>query len=193
MRALIIRSALPAHLETRKVLNKLAKLGAQLHCVPDLAIQNYNSAMAAAEYVAALAGTVTHKANHHVVEVIRSNGTTAQTVVRESLPGVRPHTCTKREVILEAATEPPSHVPASHVTVSHFISPVHMIEPRIRSVRVSQATKHKRARLHAELCEEQRFEASWREHRDKRPKPAPPPMTAADRMEALRRRALSTL
>jgi hypothetical protein len=176
-----------------RLVDKLAKLGAQQHCVPDLAIDTFNAASAAAEYCAALVGTVTFKANHHSIEVTRKNGSQGMSIVRDSLPGKRPPKPQKRKEVPEAdSNAQPMHATTSVSASVHQSRPMHSEEPRVRSVQALQAAQFKKARLQAEAIQEQSFQAARRESRDKRPPPAPPLMTAKDRMEALRRRVFKS-
>jgi len=178
---------------SNRLVDELAKLGAQQHCVPDLAIQKFNAASAAAEYFAALVGTVTYRSNHHSIEVTRKNGSQGTSIVRDSLPGKRPPKPQKRKEAPDAdSNTQPTHALNSASASVHQPQSMHSSEPRVRSVQALQAAKFKKARLQAEATQEQSLQAAWRENRDKRPPPAPPLMTAKDRIEALRRRVLES-
>ena len=170
-----------------RLVDVLARLGAQQHCAPDLAISTFNRALAAAEFLAALAGTVTHRANHHVIDVLHKSGEQGHSVVRDSCPGVRPFKNVKRMRAVEGNDKP--------CTATCQVSEVHpgtcsSLVPRMRSVQALRAAKDKKARKEAEFRNEDLFQASWRENRAKRPAPIPPPMTAKERIEVLRRRIL---
>jgi hypothetical protein len=53
-----------------RLVDRLAKLAAAQHGVPDIAMRIFGQAHKAAEYCAAFLGTVTHRANHHSIEVV---------------------------------------------------------------------------------------------------------------------------
>ena len=58
-----------------RLVDALAKLGAQLHRLPARLVQDVNSALAALEHAAALLGVVTRASNVHTVSVTRPGGT----------------------------------------------------------------------------------------------------------------------
>jgi hypothetical protein len=174
-----------------RLVDKLAKLGAQQHCVPDLAVDKYNAAMAAAEYFAALVGTVTFKANHHLVQVTRRSGSQGFSTVRDSLPGPRPHRPYKRKAESEAVGSPLPPPPVS-TTGCHQPGLSSSDVPKVATAQALYAARVKKARLQTELSAEQRFQSAWRENRDKRSASAPSRTTAKDRIDALRRRILGS-
>jgi hypothetical protein len=163
-----------------RLVDKLAKLAAQLFCVPDLAVSIYNDAMEAAEYAAALVGTVTHAANHHSVEITMRNGKQGKTTLRDSCPGTRPFKPV-RPGDMHIATPPP---PALSVASSSGTR-VSYDRPAPKAL---QAAKHKRARTELEQRNEAMCMANWRDNGDSQPAPFPPPTNASDRILALRRR-----
>ena len=69
-----------------RLVDRLAKLGAQGQCVPDAAVKLVLSAACAAEYYAATVGTVNYCANNHIVSEAREGGSLRQITLRDSLP-----------------------------------------------------------------------------------------------------------
>jgi hypothetical protein len=173
-----------------RLVDKLAKNAARAHCVPDLAVNTFEQALCAAEYYAALAGTVTYAGNHFAVDVVRRNGTIGRSIVRDSCPGVRP----KRDFkTLVKDDPPPCAAPLKRCrTGCHQPGLSSSDVPKVATAQALHAARGKKARLQTERSAEQRFQSAWRENRDKRSASAPPRMTAKDRVDALRRRILGS-
>ena len=159
--------------------------------------------MHAAAYCAAFLGTVTHKANHHKVLLTKPNGFQGYTYCRDSAPGKRPSKASvaadQQTRMTEALLSAEEFVKGTKRGNGEVISPnasvvshpplEYVHEPCAKSFQSLQEARRKIARVNAELCEEQRFQASWRERRDKRPALAPSSGSAAkDRTEDLRQR-----
>ena len=73
-----------------RLADSLARLAASRYGVPDLAYDLFRGAQQAAEYCAALLGTVTFAANNHRVEVIKPSGDLGFATRRDSAAGKRP-------------------------------------------------------------------------------------------------------
>jgi hypothetical protein len=172
-----------------RLVDCLAKMAAMSIAVPDLALSTLHKASKVAEYFAAQLGAITHCANHYPIDVVRKDGTLGKSFIRESNPGKRP----KRTFKGPAVTAEPPMEPTPLVD-----------EPRAEARRITQAEprlihSHSQAaaRAHAQHRDivrkgDQRGLDYWRENCDKRKAPAPPPISAADRLSALRSRVLGT-
>ena len=109
------------------------------------------------------------------------------TTVRDSDPGKRPPKPLKRKDNPLPASSSTASTDAGTVAASVILPSL----SRVVSAQAMHAGKLNRARHNVEARQEQDFQAAWRENRDKRPL-APPPVSAKDRIDALRRRVLES-
>jgi hypothetical protein len=152
----------------------------------------FGQAHKAAEYCAAFLGTVTHRANHHSIEVVRSDGTIGHKIARDSAPGDRPGRGVKRSANVAGLSKTlptPPHAPDPPQVSAESVG---LWGPRVKSTFACAAAKSRAAHKAAVRSEAQRGMDYWRENRENRPAPAPPSVTAEDRLSALRRRVLGT-
>ena len=175
-----------------RLVDALAKLAANSVAVPDLALQLFDSAHVAAEYHAALAGVVTFEANHHRIEVVRRDGSVGSSVVRDSQPGPKPKDKRPRSTGIPHMRAPLSSA-AAPVVSAQTPAQEECFEYS-REVCPDSATVGKRRRTTLKDIEGGQnalFHAHWRASRDLEGQPAPPPISAADRFQAIRERVLA--
>ena len=80
-----------------RLVDSLARLAACRHAVPNLAVELFKGAQQAAEYCAALLGTVTFASNNCKVQIVKPNGDLSIAIRRDSAPGKRPSNFSKPE------------------------------------------------------------------------------------------------
>jgi hypothetical protein len=177
-----------------RLVDALAKRAAGQHRMPQWALKQIEQAKNLALYSAAKLGVVTHRANHHTVQVVAGDGTITTRTCRDSTAEKQP-------------TRPPRKPPgaASHGPLADFsaaaaprqavASQVARGTKRVATAWHSEAAapaqkKRVLAKLHRLRCERQAEEqvANWLATWAARTKADPAGPTAAARMEALRAR-----
>jgi hypothetical protein len=175
----------------------LARLAASIYAVPDLAHDLFKGAQQAAEYCAALLGTVTFAANNHRVEVTKPNGVLGFATRRDSAPGKRPAKFlvpgpdTKKAHLTENLDGPSAGGKGVKRGIQLVADPSQPPLPpclRVRSHTVVCASKHRAAERAQGAQSDTAFWQEWRDNRACMPMQHKPAVSAAERMEALRLR-----
>ena len=156
-----------------RLVDAAAKLAAKQHTVDEEVLRALQTADSVAMYGAAMLGLVTHAANNFKVEEVGPDGRTRTRVHRDSAPL---RTSTLRTT--------PAAVPAERQRQGEMAMPVTSDAPLARAAQLAA-----KRRLHAdeaELRNDARFWANWSGPTLRARGPGEP--TAADRLEALKRR-----
>ena len=168
-----------------RLVDRLAKLAAQEHCVPDAGVRLAVSAACAAEYYAASVGTINYAANNHSASVVGEDGRLRQVTLRDSVSAQFCRKTRKRDASNATSLDhplPPDVVQPATCSVSAGV-----LSSRVPShSALLLASKRKAAADHALACETS-FWSSWKERVDKRPALTQPAVCASDRMQAIKR------
>ena len=171
-----------------RLVDRLAKLAATMHCVPDAAAKVARSAALAAEYFAASVGTITFAANNHKVDETRADGSTHTVTLRDTMSASYTRRATKRDFSSAATAAPPASVSACTV-----LAPV-VVQSAPKGAPTAKARKlaHTRAaQCHFEQQRETAFWSSFYERLGKRPVSSQSKPSASDRLTAISRKLLA--